>query len=146
MAKALPGFVVGGIVGVMLGAALLLAAIRLSSLTFPFDQDSVGKGVHSHMMNFVHDVTTFHGGEFDADVYWIWFEFETSIATSDEYFMRVEEAIQDTQWKLLDSYHGFRLYVGPWEKRAPYESRAEIALRFNPKTQTVTYEETSRPE
>ena len=97
------------------------------------------------MKRFVHDVTTFHNGTHDLDTYYTGFTFETSISSSADYFSRVETAIRDSDWKLLDSSGSFRLYVSKWVRSAPSAYRLEIALSFESPTR-VSFEETRRYE
>src|SRR5207244_10779458 len=129
----------GMTIGFCLGVALPIAAWRFFDKTVPFTRQSLDFESYSHMKRFVHDVTTFHNGTHDLDTYYTGFTFETSISSSADYFSRVETAIRDSDWKLLDSSGSFRLYVSKWVRSAPTAYRLEIALSFESPTR-VSFE------
>jgi hypothetical protein len=137
---------VGIIVGVLLAAGVLIAGRYFFSMKIPFKQESLGVGAHSHMKLFVQGMTEFRPGSFDTDAYQIWFRFGTRIPTAAEYFDRVDAAIRGSDWRLLDRHNGFSLYASGWEKSAPWDSRLEIVLRFDPQTRSVSFEERRRDE
>ena len=137
---------VGILVGVLLALGCFIAGRHLVSMTIPFNEENLGMGNHSHMKFFVQDVTTFHPGSFDMDAYQIWFRFGTRIPTAAEYFDRVDAAIRGSDWRLLDRHNGFSLYASGWEKSAPWDSRLEIVLRFDPQSRSVSFEERRRDE
>lgn len=137
---------IGIIVGVLLAVGVLIAGRNFCSMTIPFTQEDVGIGTHAHMKLFVQEVTTFHPGSFDTDTYHIWFRFGTRLPTAAEYFDRVDTAIRGSDWRLLERHNGFGLYASSWKKLAPWDSRLEIELRFDPETRSVSFEERRREE
>jgi hypothetical protein len=136
----------GIVVGFLLAVGVLIAGRHFFGMTIPFEQDSLGRGTHSHMKLFVHDVTKFHPGSFDTDTYHIWFRFGTRIQTAAEYFDRVDTGIRGSEWKLLDRHGGFSLYVNEWQKVPHSAARLAIALNYDPETRTVSFEEQRRYE
>jgi hypothetical protein len=139
MTKAFIGFLIGVVIGiaVMTGTWLLFV-----DMTVPFTRDSLER--QPDLKLFAQDITTFHEGSHDMDTYHTWFTFQTGITNAADYFSRVEVAIQDSDWKLLDSHKDFRLYVNRWVQAADSEFRLEIGLRFDPRTRTVSFEEQRR--
>lgn len=134
--KWIPGLLVGFILGVI-GS---VATHFLTQLTFPFTQRALNFPSNSHMKLFVQEMSAFDGGWDDSDTAHIWFSFRTRISDANEYFRRVDASLAGTDWKLVDSYPTFRLYVGPWIGG----ERKEIAIRIGPAPNELFFEQQRR--